>query len=317
MVAVPCKFDKLVSLAGGTGTMSDASPEIIESVAMSSRSSSGYPPLSPSLPSSPAEASEEIDDGQILEGPPRLTMPTLADHRGCGILAGDWIKPDPVMTRQETRRYAVAETYRWLTGRICVHAAAVGLEIPDARQVLAEVAAGSWPAARLHLILWAMEAGREYRLPTDPAERYVYAGRWAAQVCERYLREEREPRGALETMAVEFVVRDRLPGGGVIADFWNYSPFNALRNAPPLSEDDSPSDDEGAGAEAEAEAWGGEGGIDDRLDELTEGEVSTSCTFRGRRYEGRIPAWVIAAGAGCAVAYLWGVVALLSAARAV
>jgi hypothetical protein len=243
-------------------------------------------------------------------------MPTLADHRGRGILAGDWIKPDPVGTRQETRRYVVAETYRWLTGRLCVDAAAVGLEIADAREVLAEVAAGSWPAARLHLILWAMSAGREHRLPVEPAERYVYAGRWAAQVCERYLREERAPRGALETMAVEFVVRDRLPGGGVIADFWNYSPFERLRNAPPLPEDDPPEEAE-AEAEEEAEAWGGEGSIDDRLDELTEEEVAASCTFRGRRYEGRVPAWVAVAGVGCAVAYLWGVVALLSAARAV
>lgn len=262
---------------------------------------------------------------QVLSRPPPLTMPTLADHRGAGILAGDWIKPDPVMTRQETRRYVVAETYRWLTGRICVDAAAVGLEIPDAREVLAEVAAGSWPAARLHLILWAMEAGREYRLPTDPAERYVYAGRWAAQVCERYLREERAPRGALETMAVEFVVRDRLPGGGVIADFWNYSPFEALREAPPLSEDDPPEAEEAEPAEAEEEAapaeegdgWGGGGGIDDRLDELTEEEIGASCTFRGRRYEGRVRAWILMAILVCNIAYLWTVVALLSRAQAV
>lgn len=263
------------------------------------------PPASPRLAACPGAP----------QRPARLVIPTLADHRGAGILPGDWIKPDPAMTRQETRRYVIAETLRWLTGRLCVHAAQVGVEISGVGEVLAEVAAGSWPAARLHLIVWAMEIGKEFPLPRDPTERYVYAGRWAAEVCARILREESEPRGALETMAAEFIRVDQLPGGGVIADFWNYSPFEALRAAPPLSDPpEAPAEDE-EGPQPVVNTESLEDRIQRAEDHLFRGEATVRLEYGGLTLTKKIPVWVLYAIAGVVVVYLWSVAALLGSLR--
>jgi len=42
----------------------------------------------------------------------------LQDQRGKGILPGEFIKPDPVLTRQETRGYLLAELDRYMEGII-------------------------------------------------------------------------------------------------------------------------------------------------------------------------------------------------------
>lgn len=203
-------------------------------------------------------------EGEIPQ--PRVEIPTL-DHRGRGILAGDFvapdgsdlvartatragdfIKPDPAMTRLETRRYVVAEMRRWLTeSAIASHAREICATIAEPAEVAPLVAAGRWPAARLYLVLAALEAMPRglVELPRDYEERFHAAARWAADVCEDYLHGYEAVIPAAR-MAVGFVTDDRLPNGETIASHWNYSPFEALRNAPPLSEDDPPQPEEEA-----------------------------------------------------------------------
>lgn len=186
---------------------------------------------------------ESLEEGEIRTPRPEpVVVPTLDDHRGRGILPGDFIKPDPAMTRLETRRYLVAEMRRWLTeSPIVYHAREIAGTVVEPAEVAPLVAAGRWPAARLYLVLASLEALPRgiVELPKDYEERFHAAARWAADVCEDYLHGYEAVIPAAR-MAVGFVTDDRLPGDQTIASYWNYSPFERLRNAPPLPEDDPP-----------------------------------------------------------------------------
>jgi hypothetical protein len=188
-----------------------------------------------------------LEEGEVRESRPAPTVaiPTLDDHRGRGILAGTFVKPDPAMTRQETRRYVVAEMRRWLTeSSIAAHAREICAVVAEPAEVAPLVAAGRWPAARLDLVLAALEAMPRgiVELPRDYEERFDAAARWAADVCEDYLHGYEAVIPAAR-MAVGFVTDDQLPGGQTIASYWNYSPFEALRSAPPLSDSDPPEEE--------------------------------------------------------------------------
>lgn len=191
-----------------------------------------------------------LEEGELRPEP--VIVPTLDDHRGRGILAGDFIKPDPAMTRLETRRYVVAEMRRWLTeSSIASHAREICATVAEPAEVAPLVAAGRWPAARLYLVLAALEAMPRglVELPRDYEERFHAAAAWAADVCEDYLHGYEAVIPAAR-MAVGFVTDDLLPGpagpgtGQTIASYWNYSPFERLRTAPPLPEDDPPAAEE-------------------------------------------------------------------------
>ena len=195
----------------------------------------------PVIDLSDTESVSSLEEGEIREDRPApVTVPTLDDHRGRGILGGDFIKPDPVMTRQETRRYVVAETRRWLTeSAIASHARAIAAVTAEPAEVAPLVAAGRWPAARLYLVLAGLEAMPHglVELPRDYEERFHAAAAWAADVCEDYLHGYEAVIPAAR-MAVGFVTTDLLPCGRTIASYWNHSPFEALRNAPPLPDPD-------------------------------------------------------------------------------
>ena len=223
-----------------------------------------------------------MDSAMNTSVPTPLLMPTLADHRGRGILPGDWIKPDPTMTRREVREYLITETRQWLTGgRLGAQAREIGIAGLSPLELTEIVGAGQWPAARLWLLESAMDEGSGSESgsgsgPRDPVERTCWVGGWAADVCERILRGA-EPVGSLETLAAGFVLVDRLPCGRTIASWWNASPFEPLRAAAVLTEGDE-------------SGVGGPLGLDDRLDEITDVVVDF---FRGSVVV-RIPVWVAA-----------------------
>lgn len=261
-----------------------------------------------------------VETENKMNRPTPLLIPSLADHQGLGILPGDWIKPDPAMTRQETRKYLFAETRQWLTGgRLRAQARDIGIAGLSPMELTGIVSEGRWPAARLWLIQVAMEMGGETRLPADPVERTYWVGGWATDVCERVL-QGYEPSGSIETLAAGFVTVDRLPCGRTIASWWNWSPFEALRNAPPLpdgggdgkevaetseAESDGESEELGADEEVVQEL---PRGIDDRLEEV--GDAMTAF-FRGTfvvAYGGaavRIPVWAAAAALMAWIVQLW------------
>jgi hypothetical protein len=252
--------------------------------------------------------------------PPALLMPQLSDHRGRGILAGDYIKPDPVLTRQETRHYVVAELERWLTGRICVHAKEVAVVFDeDPAAVALLVAAGQWPAARLWLVLKGLEGvAEQVGLPADYEERFHWVGAWSARACADHLSgysldgspadwRRQQPYEAVAPaaqMAVGFVTTDLLPGGRTIDSFWSHSPFEALRAAPPLPDSDTEEDAE-AEAEAEADTWAeaiGPVGIESFLDHVT------LDVWKALQLRVQVPLWLPLASLGAFTAYIWLVV---------
>lgn len=251
------------------------------------------------------EAVESESDVEIIHDfrqPPRLEIPTIDDHRGRGILAGDWIKPDPVMTRQETRRYVISEIENWLTGRICSHAKEVAIAFPDPTELAAEIASGSWPAARLYMILWALERSPGgLLLPKDLERRFHFVGQWAADVCIDHLRGY-EATESHAKMAVEFILTDRLPSGGVIADYWNYSPFEVLRSAPPLPDHDP------AEALRSAPPLPDDDPPEEEVEDGTETQLDS---FERFVIQGslEVPVWFLLTFLGFLVAYLWLLVA--------
>lgn len=243
------------------------------------------------------------------------------EHRGKGILAGDFIKPDPALTQQETRTYLVDELKRWLTGRICLHAKEVAAAFPDPMDLIQDLANGTWPAARLYMVVHMLRL-------EQGATNYEDAAAWALRVCTEYL-EGGTPQSPSAIMAAEFVRNDKLPCGRSIQSFWDHTPFDPLRSAAPLSEEDEVEiveeeaeeeiveDSEGEVEEGEVEVSDsedeGEGpcGIDESLDTMTLSVsklLTSDLTFT-------VPGWALAAGVGGVVFYVWTVAMALSIAK--
>jgi hypothetical protein len=149
-----------------------------------------------------------------------------------GILAGDFIKPDPDLTMRERQKYILAELRHWLSGRIQRDARDTEMAQYDTTE---SIESGRWPAARLA----ALVDGGIGSFRRDPAERYHEAAMWAVNVCARYLMDGTESADSMEQLAVGFVTVDELPDGRTIEDLWNApSVFEPLREAEPLSLDD-------------------------------------------------------------------------------
>jgi hypothetical protein len=239
----------------------------------------------------------------------------LASHRGRGILAGDFIKPDPLLTRSETRTYLLTELERWLTGRIGNHASQVAMEFHEPAELSEYLTAGTWPAARLSVILHMLEEEAKLPLPRDYETRFHFVGAWAASVCSDYLHGY-EPCTPAAVEATGFVKTDRLPSGRVIESFWNHSPFEALRNAPPLSdeaeaetdEDETDETDEDETDEADEE-FEDVKGIDEHIDAMT---ISVSELLTS---DFLVPGWAIVTGLSVMLVYAWTVAVALSLAK--
>lgn len=195
----------------------------------------------------------------------------FSEHRYAGIIPAYFIKPDPIMTRQETRRYIRQELRDFLTGPVFLaHAQAVydaspALSTEELRSYLTD---GCWSAARLVVLARLLGS-------SDLAD----VGAVALAICQSHLDvsaeleayqgvdnedesaaaasdEEAEAEDSEETgetvlegeeedgqsqttedinhVAMGFILTDRLPGMKTIRSFWDHSPFEALRRAPPL-----------------------------------------------------------------------------------
>jgi hypothetical protein len=251
--------------------------------------------------------------------PAPVDCDTLAMHRDRGILGGDFIKPDPVLSRQECRKYLLAELERWLTGRICGHAKEIAAVYPDPADLTASVEAGKWPAARLYTVLHLLERSNTLVLPADYEERFHFAAEWCIDICADRLKGN-EPVIPEAIAAAGFVTTDKLPGGRVIESFWNHSPFDALREAAPLAEAEA-EEAEAEAEEAEAEEADDEGdaeedeegptSLDDKIDAipLSVAQLLTA------DYTVRLPGWAIATGFGVLAAYVWSVALALAIAK--
>jgi hypothetical protein len=201
----------------------------------------------------------------------------FSEHRYAGIIPAYFIKPDPIMTRQETRRYIRQELRDFLTGPVFLaHAQAVydaapalSLSTEELRTYLPD---GCWAAARLVVLARLLGSSDladvgavalaicQSHLDVS-AELEVYQGEedevaaTASEdegeeeeedseetVLEDATEEEAEAEAEAEVaeedvnhVALGFILTDRLPGMKTIRSFWDHSPFEALRRAPPLT----------------------------------------------------------------------------------
>ena len=197
----------------------------------------------------------------------------FSEHRYAGIIPAYFIKPDPIMTRQETRRYIRQELRDFLTGPVFLaHAQAVydaspALSTEELRSYLPD---GCWAAARLvvlarllgssdladvgavalaicqsHLDVSAelevyqgvdneedevVAAASEDEEEAEDSEETVLEGATEEEEVEVEVAEE-----DVNHVALGFILTDRLPGMKTIRSFWDHSPFEALRRAPPLT----------------------------------------------------------------------------------
>ena len=139
-----------------------------------------------------------------------------------GIPAGYFIKPDPVLTRVETRHYLMGELARYLQGPLLTDASAeAGAKGPASR------------LARLYSLL--KDAGK---LPEGSvSEQMAYVAKWIFSVIQASLTVGAPSAPTeYEELAMAFWDVDLLPNKKTIGSYWDYSPFEALRRAPPLTE---------------------------------------------------------------------------------
>ena len=229
-----------------------------------------------------------------------------------GILASDFIKPDPELTLAERRAYLLEELDHWLTGDICQDADEISMAKKQ-DELAPYLVEGTWPAARMAVLVQLLADST--KVETAPS--------FAVRLCKDFL----EGRGidwtdTASLLAVGFVTVDKLPSGKTIRDLWNQSPFEPLRTALPLStedddvivetdsdsdydyETDSDSDSEEEDEEEEEEEEEVDiihrvgPSIDDKINAFLTTDITLS-----------IPGWVVAAGMGATTMYLWMVVA--------
>jgi hypothetical protein len=180
-------------------------------------------------------------------------IPEISDKRE-GIDPIDFIKPDPALTQRETRVYILRELKNWLCGLRMMHSVEQLIaEDESIDSVKDDVEAGMFPAGRMYMILRRL----------DP----TLAGIWGSKdvgylcysICAAYLTGEKFYMAEdVQTLMIGFITTDLLPSGKVIESFWDYSPFDPLREAEPLSE--TPDEDE-------------EDEVDEDEDEVDEDEV--------------------------------------------
>lgn len=143
--------------------------------------------------------------------------------------AGDFIKPDPAMTRQETRKYIRNELQICLTERLTTDDESTSLN--DSHLFYQ-----SNPRERLYYVGQLLE---ELNIEESP-------GNVAYTILEKHLNRETIDYDKYPVKLVQlvmgFIHTDRLPCERTIFSFWNHSPFKALRNAPPLTDEEENTD---------------------------------------------------------------------------
>jgi len=173
-------------------------------------------------------------------------------HYGKGILPGVFVKPEPGLTRAETRSHVTHELNEWLKGDICADATEIAYREPPGSTLVKE---GKWPAGRLYMLHCLLTEKWDYIPGKTILDEMRVVANWAKEVCLKHLAKPFETRSRAIDLALGFITEDLLPGGDTIITLWNRSPFGILREAPPLpeSDDEAEADEDEDEDEAEAE----------------------------------------------------------------
>jgi hypothetical protein len=200
-------------------------PEFLEPAPSTPRSSRSASPVCPGAPRRPRPAD--------------ITIPHIDDHRGKGILPIDFIKPDPALFLKEKRRYIVKELDNWLNGgRIISQVRQIaGAGISDT-DIAIHIATGDWPAARIYYITKARSGEDSVGDEISIAKAALYTYKACLELLQDGTLTDDGHLDA-KVIAVGLVESDMLSDGNTIKYHWDTSPFEALRNAPPLPDTDS------------------------------------------------------------------------------
>ena len=223
----------------------------------------------------------------------------VRNHKGKGIPACDFIKPDPELTLAERRAYLLEELEHWLTGDMCD--SAVEISMAKKQDELAPyLVEGTWPAARMAVLIQLLSDGS-----TAPS--------FAVRLCKDFL----EGRGldctdAASLLAVGFVTVDTLSSGKTIRDLWNQSPFEPLRSALPLSPQEEECCDNDCDcygedeceeeSEEESEEENEEVDIIHRVGPSIDDKINT---FLTTDYTFTVPGWLVVAVGSLFTMYMW------------
>ena len=136
--------------------------------------------------------------------------------------AGDFIKPDPCLTRQETRKYILQELKKCLSA----------LKAPDTPETFDRkyIKFTSNPRERMYHVMNQMNIEDIEGNATEIC----------FQIIENYCNNvpnENYPEHFVN-LVLGFIMVDLLPNNRTIYSYWNHSPFEALRNAPELTDSD-------------------------------------------------------------------------------
>jgi hypothetical protein len=260
----------------------------------------------PIVVSQPVVVSEYVES--VVSTPPasvREKCPGAPErtHRGKGILACDFIKPDPELTLAERRAFLLEELDHWLTGDIC--GAADEISMSEKKDDLTPyLVDGTWPAARMAALTQMLSVSNT----TSPP--------FALRLCKDFL----EGRGldwtdAASLLAVGFVTVDTLPSGKTIRDLWNQSPFEPLRSALPLSPQDEDEDEEeeeeedeeycDSNCDSDCDCYGDEEEEVDIIHHVGPSIDDKITTFLTTDYTVTVPGWLVVAVGSLFTVYMW------------
>jgi len=221
-----------------------------------------------------------------------------------GILASDFIKPDPELTLAERRAYLLEELDHWLTGDICQDADELSMAKKQ-DELAPYLVDGAWPAARMAVLVQLLSVSTKVDT-TAPS--------FAVQVCTDFLKEGKiDWTDGPSLLAVGFVTVDKLPSGKTIRDLWEQSPFAALRSALPLSPQDEDEDEDeycDSNCDSDCDCYG----VDEEEEEEEEVDIIHRVgpslddkinTFLTTDYTVTVPGWLVVAVGSLFTMYMW------------
>ena len=184
-------------------------------------------PASP-LPPSPSPEPEATASASLATATLATACQSLAEPM-CFRL------PTAVLTRAEMRKHVLAEVVLWLTGPV----------LSAARATTDDEEGGA--TGQLIQILDALKSKEGADLPEDRSAALGAAAALTAETIQQFLLDsEAKPVDPAGDLMMDFVDEITVDGEQTLQDLWDYSPFEALREAPPLTEEDDEEEEEDA-----------------------------------------------------------------------
>jgi hypothetical protein len=171
--------------------------------------------------------------------------------------------PGPGLSLKEKRNHLVEALRHWMCGPeiIAMIDDLIGEDV-DPNTICDDIDSGIFPVGRLYLVIRRLDA---------------FSGVWGVRdvcllcygICVAALENKECPfNDDIKDLVLGFLDRDLLPTGETLRSVWNQSPFDPLRNAEPLPEDEEEEEDEKEEDEEEFVQVPQRSSLDDQFDTL-------------------------------------------------